>query len=146
MKFVPNILFILAVTLITIPCLAKRPKKEKPEQNIIELIKEEKEEEKTDHTLSGGYHPNPVILAGVGQIMNGALSIASNPHSRPNIGHSVASMIHGIMSIVIEKVAHKKIDIADRQALEDCFEQVYADINKEITEIIATKNLADFYN
>ena len=139
MNFVRCTTFVLLAGLATIPCSAKRPKKEKPQQNNVEKIVEEVQQD--DHTLSGGYRPNPVILAGVGQIMNGALNIAQDPHSRPNIGHSIASMIHGIMSIVIEKVANKKIDVTDHQALEDCFGELSSDISKEITEIIIHKNL-----
>lgn len=140
MKFVSCITLVLLVLLITPPTLAKRPKKEKPQQNTQNV------EESIEQTDSQGYRPNPVILAGVGQIMNGALSIAQDPHSRPNVGHSVAHMIHGIMSIIIEKVANKKINLNDWDAVEECFNDLCIDISKEITEIIETKNLAIPYN
>ena len=141
MKCAPYAAIIFMTTTIATPCLAtKRPKKEKPKPNHIEKIVNESEQE--DNTLSGGYHPNPAILAGVGQILNGALTIAQNPHSRPNVGHSVASMIHGIMSIIVEKIAHKRIDPADRQALQDCCNEVCSDMSEEITEIIIAKNFS----
>ena len=127
---------------VTPPTLAKRPKKEKPKHNHTQTQKIED----TDQTLSGGYRPNPVILAGVGQIMNGALSIAQDPHSRPNVGHSIAHMIHGIVSIIIEKVANKKIDLNDKEELEEYLNSLPADISKEIIEIIETKNLLISYN
>jgi hypothetical protein len=127
------------ITTLAVPCLAKRPKKEKPKHNNTANVVKETEQE--DDTLSGGYHPNPAILAGVGQILNGALTIAQNPHSRPNVGHSVASMIHGIMTIIVEKIAHKRIDPVDRKALQDCCNEVCSDISKEITEIIIQKKL-----
>lgn len=131
---------IVMITTITTPCLAiKKPKKEKPQHNTIENVVKEIEQE--DDMLSGGYHPNPAVLAGVGQILNGALTIAQNPHSRPNVGHSVANMIHGIMTIIVEKIANKRIDSSSLQALQDCCNEACVDISKEITDIIIAKSL-----
>src|SRR5579863_1650015 len=117
MKLISYAAIIIMITTLSTQLLAQKPKHQKQQQNAIEEI----DETSDTTTAAHGYQPNPIVLAGVGQIMNGALSIAQNPHSRPNIGHSVASMIYGIMSIIIEKVAHKKIDINDHQALEECF-------------------------
>jgi hypothetical protein len=133
MKRACSMSLIVAASLIASPIFAKRPK-QKPKQNNSQKTTESEEIE------SHGYHPNPVILAGVGHIMNGALNIAQDPHSRPNVGHSVASMIYGIMSIVIEKVANKKIDMNDPEALEECLNELCDSISNEITEIIITKN------
>jgi hypothetical protein len=129
-----SILLVSVITFATTPILAKRPK-HKPKPCAAQKITEQEDDEK--HV----YQPNPIVLNGVGQIMNGALSIAQDPHNRPNIGHSVASMIHGIMSIIVEKFAHKKIDIEDLQALQDCCDEVCSDISREITEIIIAKGL-----
>jgi len=139
MKFVPYAAIIAITTTLAVPSFAKRPKKEKPKHNNTTNIVKEIEQE--DDTLSGGYHPNPAILAGVGQILNGALTIAQNPHSRPNVGHSVASMIHGIMTIIVEKIANKRIDSSSLQALQDCCNEACVDISKEITDIIIAKSL-----
>jgi len=137
MKSVSLIFLVSNLLLITVPCLSKP--KDKPQHNNSQkndILNEYEEEFKEPQ----GYQPNPVILEGVGQIMNGALSIAQNPHSRPNIGHSVAAMIYGIMRIIVEKIAHKKMHPAHVKALEECCDEIYADISKEITEIIVTKN------
>jgi len=98
-------------------------------QEIQQISNEQPEKE---------YRPNPAILEGVGQIVNGALSIAQNPHSRPNLGLSIANMIHGIIRIIIEKIAHKKnVEIA--QLLDEDFNGICEEITREITEIIVTK-------
>lgn len=134
MKFMSSMLLLSVITFATTPIVAKRPK-QKPKPCAAQKNSEQEEIEK--HC----YQPNPIILNGVGQIMNGALSIAQDPHNRPNIGHSVASMIHGIMSIIVEKVAHKRIDSNDLQALKECCDEVCSDISREITEIIIAKGL-----
>jgi hypothetical protein len=135
MKRMPFIMLVCMSILATTPCWAKRPKKEKkPKHQKVTIPKEEKEPKEPRI-----YQPNPVVLAGVGQIVNGALSIAQDPHSRPNIGHSIAHMIHGIMSIIVEKIANKKIEICDKEVIEECLNQLCTDIRNEITEIIATK-------
>jgi hypothetical protein len=136
MKSVSPIFLALSFLLLSFPCIGK---KEKPQYNVSQkndILNEYEEEFKEPQ----GYQPNPVILDGVGQIMNGALSIAQNPHSRPNIGHSVAAMIYGIMKIIVEKVAHKKMNPEHLKALEECCDEICADMSKEITEIIVTKN------
>lgn len=135
MKSITFILLVSGTTLIAISCFAKRPK-HKPKDNTSQNV-ENQEEKETHH-----YQPNPIVIAGVGQIMNGALSIAQDPHNRPNIGHSIAHIIHGIMSIIVEKVAHKKIDVYNQQALQDCLDEVCSDMSKEITEIIITRFLS----
>jgi len=130
------IVLVCAATLLSISCFAKRPKKEKPQHDHTQKI-DDIENQKEPRV----YQPNPVVLAGVGQIMNGALSIAQDPHSRPNVGHSIAHIIHGILTIIIEKIANKKIDMHDRESIEECFNELCGDISNEITEIIASKNL-----
>ncbi len=135
MKAISLIFLASSLLLITFPCASKS--KEKPQHNASsenDLFEEYQEEE------PHAYQPNPVILDGVGQIMNGALSIAQNPHSRPNIGHSVAAMIYGIMRIIVEKITHKKMHPDHLKALEECCDEICTDISKEITEIMATKN------
>lgn len=136
MKFMSSILLISAI-FTTTPILAKKPKHKPKPCCTTQANSEQEEEEFEKHS----YQPNPIILNGVGQIMNGALSIAQDPHNRPNIGHSVASMIHGIMSIIVEKVAHKRINSDDLQALKECCDEVCSDISREITEIIIAKSL-----
>jgi hypothetical protein len=136
-----SLLSLCCITLATTASLAKKPK-QKPHPYPSQKISakdQESDDDDDDNQVHHSYNPNPVVLAGVGQIMNGALSIAQNPHSRPNLGHSIAHMIHGIMSIIVEKVANKKIDITDRQALQNCCDEVCSDISQEITEIIIAK-------
>lgn len=142
MKYISLLILAYTVPFMSI-CLAdnKRPK-HKPKQNIEQNInnqKNETDEEQEGNTEQTQYRPNPVVLAGVGHIMNGALSIAQNPHSRPNLGHSIASILHGIMSIIVEKVARKNVDINDKQALEECLNEICSDMSEELTEIIVKR-------
>lgn len=83
-----------------------------------------------------GYHPNPVVLTGVSHIMNGALNIAQDPHSRPNVGHSIASIVHGIATIIIEKLARRKIALKNWHILEQCYNEACRDICNQITHIM----------
>jgi hypothetical protein len=77
-----------------------------------------------------------VILNGVGQIMNSAMSIAQDPHNRPNLGHSIIAMIHGILSIIVEKIAQKKLDRANAKKIEACVKKLCIDLNNEINNMI----------
>jgi hypothetical protein len=146
MKPLSLIALFCGITLVTTTCLA-RPKKEKPpKQNIQQIIENEQtsdDDESAEDILTSDhpYRPNPVVMAGVGAIMNGALQIAQNPHSRPNLGHSIASMIHGIMTIIVEKIAKRDINLDDSQAVEECLRELSLDLGEEITEIIITKKL-----
>lgn len=136
MKSITSVL-LSGLFLITIDCAAKKEKLEKQQQQTDAPNLDNSLEEYDEPHV---YRPNPVILDGVGQIMNGALSIAQNPHSRPNIGHSVAAMIYGIMKIIVEKVAHKKMHPDHLKILEECCDEISADMSKEITEIIIAKS------
>lgn len=129
MKPILITVLVCATVLITATSFAKRPK-HKPKQSTSQETEEQKE--------SHPYQPNPVVLAGVGQIMNGALAIAQDPHNRPNIGHSVASMIHGIITIIIEKLARKNMSVVDWQVLEECYNEVCSDVNREIANLMET--------
>ncbi len=140
-------LILLVCTIVSIAsiqtCLGRE--KHKPKQNSSQYNKfqddnDDNNDRNDTEKQSTGYQPNPIILAGVGQIMNGALNIAQDPHSRPNIGHSVANIIHGIMKIIIEKVAHKNITINNLEELENCFEEVYSEVTKKIIDIIDNEN------
>jgi len=135
---------VIATTLTTTS--VARPKKEKqPQQSTHHVLvnqKESDDESQQDMLLSDQpYRPNPVVMAGVGAIMNGALQIAQDPHNRPNLGHSIASMVHGIITIVIEKIAKRNVDINDPQAVEECLRELSLDLEEEIIELIITKKL-----
>jgi hypothetical protein len=135
----------MVIATITTFCLARPKKEKKPKQNTPYVIKNETESDdgsQQDMLLSDHiYRPNPVVMAGVGAIMNGALQIAQDPHNRPNLGHSIASMVHGIITIVIEKMAKRNVDINDPQAIEECLRELSLDLGEEITELIITKQL-----
>lgn len=135
MKSMPSLFLISSLLLTTLTCLSK---KEKPVENISSKNDLLEEYQKLDEPRI--YQPNPVILNSVGQLMNGALSIAQDPHNRPNIGHSVAAMIHAIICIIVEKLAHKKMDPNHLKAFENCCDEICSDMNKEIAEIIVTKS------
>lgn len=103
----------------------KKPKnKPKPQVSPDDL----EEQDNDKH----GYRPNPVVLTGVSHIMNGALNIAQDPHSRPNVGHSIASIVHGIVTIIIEKLARRKIALKDWHILEQCYNEACRDIGNQI--------------
>lgn len=106
------------------------PAKRLPYKAKHRLILKKKQEK------SGHYQPNPIVLAGVGEIMNGALSIAQDPHNHPQVGHSVANMVHGIATIIIEKIAHKKLTSDDKNALQECCNEVSSDLSEEIIDMI----------
>ena len=121
MKRISLIVLTCNILLITIPCFArKKPKKEKPPKYTISQQNDMPQEYEELH----GYRPNPIVLQGVGQIMNGALSIAQDPHNRPNIGHSVAGMLYGIMTIMVEKMAHKKCDRTTLKKLKSFIQRI----------------------
>lgn len=94
------------------------------------------------------YEPNPAILTGVGQIVDGALSIAQDPHNRPNIGYSVGNMVHGIINIIVAKLAKNKIKIksqlldeyideySNAEELNECIENLLVTIDEEIIDEI----------
>ncbi len=137
---------IVIATTITAPSLARPKKEKKPKLQTHQKIEKQKESDdesqQEDMLLSDQpYRPNPVIMAGVGAIMNGALQIAQDPHNRPNLGHSIASMVHGIMTIVVEKIAKRDMDINNAHAMEECLRELSVDLEEEITEIISTKQL-----
>ncbi len=116
----------LILTLITSPIFAKRPKKEKPPKEPRPALTHEQKQ---------------AIVSNVAQVMGGVCTIVQDPHNHHNIGLSVANMIHGLMSIIVEKFAHRNIDLNDEAALQECLNELHEDITKEITEIIITRNM-----
>ena len=129
MKSTTITIIFLFTALVLTPALAREPKHNNPkEYTPLEA----------DNPTSGGYQPDPVILTGVGQIVNGALSIAQDPHSRPNIGYSVANMVHGIMNIIVAKIAHKqtRFNSQELQELHEYLAELFETTTEEITEII----------
>lgn len=117
---------LLIFTLITTPIIAKRPKKEKPPKEPRPALTQEQKQ---------------AIVSNVAQVMGGVCTIVQDPHNHHNVGLSVANMIHGLMSIIIEKFAHRKIDLNSEAAIQECFNELHEDITKEITEIIITRNM-----
>ena len=81
------------------------------------------------------------IAAGVTQLMGGVLTIVQDPHNKHNIGNSIATILHGIINIIVEKVGKRKIDFNDNDAVQECIEQVCQEINDQIAEIIITRAL-----
>ena len=116
----------LILTLITTPIIAKRPKKEKPPKEPRPALTQEQKQ---------------VIVSNVAQVMGGVCTIVQDPHNHHNVGLSVANMIHGLMSIIIEKFAHRNIDLNNEIALQECFDELGEDITQEITEIIVTRDM-----
>jgi hypothetical protein len=135
MKYL-SLLFAIIFSTFATTSLAKRPKKPKQKPHMSEQIVYE--DEYHEASESHVYNPNPAIIAGVGKIMDGALSIAQNPHHRPNIGHSVANIIHGIISIIVEKLAHKRSSLT-AQDIEDVLEEICSQISEDITHVIITR-------
>ncbi len=117
---------LIITTLLTIPTLAKRPKKEKPPKEPRPALTHEQKQ---------------VIAANVAQVVGGICTIAQDPRNPHNIGNSVATMVQGLINIIVEKFARKKINIYDAQTIEESLALLSDDLSKEITEIIITKNL-----
>ncbi|HLW72640.1 MAG TPA: hypothetical protein VKR54_01185 [Candidatus Babeliales bacterium] len=126
MTFVSFKQMLIIALLITSPILGKRPKKEKPPKQPRPALSQEQKQ---------------AIVSNVAQVMGGVCTIAQDPHNPHNIGNSVASMIHGLINIIVEKFAHRNININDAQAMEKYLNELCHDISAEITEIIITKKL-----
>src|SRR4030095_7548686 len=122
MKSFKNILVILLLTGVLIN--AKRPPKE-PKDPKAPLTCEQKQ----------------AIAAGVTQLMGGVLTIVQDPHNKHTIGNSIATILHGIINIIVEKIGKRKIDFNDNDAVQECIEQVCQEINDQIAEIIITRGL-----
>lgn len=123
---------LITITLITttLICQAQTREPHRKQENNYSSI------DTTNDIKPQTYRPNPVILNGVGQIMNGAMSIAQNPHNRPNLGHSIISMIHGILSIIVEKIAQKKLDRANAKKIEASVKKLCIELSNEINNMI----------
>ena len=117
---------LIITVLITIPILAKRPKKEKPPKEPRPALT---------------YEQKQIIAANVAQVMGGICNIAQDPRNPHNIGNSVATMIQGLINIIVEKFARKKINLNDILLEEESLSLLCNEISKEVTEIIITKNL-----
>ena len=126
MNFVSYKRILLIALLITAPLFGKKPRKEKPPKEPKPALTQEQKQ---------------VIVANVAQVMGGICTIVQDPHNPHNIGNSIGSMIHALINIIVEKLAHRTININDTQSIEQCINGLREDISKEITEIIITKNL-----
>lgn len=124
MNFISCKRILLITLVITTPVFGKRPKKEKPPKEPKPALTQEQKQ---------------VIVANVAQVMGGICTIVQDPHNPHNIGNSIGSMIHALINIIVEKLAHRSININDTQTIEQCINELREDINKEITEIITTK-------
>lgn len=117
---------LIIVMLPATSTFAKRPRKEKPPKQPRPALSQEQRD---------------VIVSNVGQVMGGLCAIAQDPHNHHNIGISIASMIHALITIIVEKFAHRTINFNDAEAIEQCLNELGIDISKDITEIIITRNL-----
>jgi hypothetical protein len=119
-------IFLTITLLMTIPTLSKRPKKEKPPKEPKPALTHEQKQ---------------AIVSNVAQVMGGVCTIVQDPHNHHNVGLSVANMIHGLMSIIVEKLAHRNIDLHDELAIQEYLDTLREDMSEEITQIIITKNM-----
>lgn len=106
---------------------------------LMDAKKEPKEAKEPKTPLT--YEQKQAIAAGVTQLMGGVLTIVQDPHNKHNIGNSIATILHGIINIIVEKVGKRKIDFNDNDAVQECIEQVCQEINDQIAEIIITRAL-----
>jgi len=118
--------FLITIILFTASMNAKRPKKEKPPKEPRPALSQEQKQ---------------AIVSNVAQVMGGVCTIVQDPHNHHNVGISVANMIHGLVSIIVEKFAHRHINIDGETATEEYINQLSQDITQEITEIIVTRNM-----
>jgi hypothetical protein len=114
MKLLKSIIVIMALTCISID--AKRPPK-LPKEPKTPLSSEQKQ----------------AIVAGAAQVMSSVLTIVQNPHDKHNVGNSVASILHGFINILVEKIGKRKIDFNDIDAIEECIEQICQELSEHIT-------------
>jgi|GEM_PF-2125610 len=120
-----NTLLVIA-TITTASTFCKRPRKEKPPKQPRPALSQEQKE---------------IIGSNIAQVMGGLCTIAQDPHNHYTLGTSIASMIHALINIIVEKFAHRTKKISCKQDLELYLNELYLEISKEITEIIITKNL-----
>jgi hypothetical protein len=125
MKFVSFNRMILIALLTTAPIFTKKPRKEKPPKEPRPALTQEQKQ---------------AIVANVAQVMGGICTIAQDPHNHHNIGTSIGTMISALINIIVERFAHRSIDLNDVQAVQDCFNELREDISKEITKIIINKS------
>lgn len=115
---------ILIATFINIPLSAKRPPKPpKPPRVSKPLTAEQKQ----------------VIVGGVAQIMGGVCNIVQDPHNPHHIGSSVAQMLQGLITIIIEKLANRNIELTDTYAIKKCLKDICHEVHEQISEIIMSE-------
>lgn len=110
--------------LIIVPAFAKRPPREKPAKEPRPALTQEQKQ---------------IIAANIAQVMGGVCTIVQDPHNPHNIGNSVATMVHGLINIIVEKFARKNTPLA--WPTTKSLNTFCDDLSKEITEIIITQNL-----
>ena len=115
---------IVIMTLICMPIDAKRPPKP-PKEPKTPLTAEQKQ----------------AIINSAAEVVGGILTIAQNPHNAHNVGNSIANILRGLINIIVERLSHKKINLDDTHAIEECFTELYKEISGEITEIMRTKKI-----
>ena len=124
---IPSLKTLLIIILITTaPIMGKRPKKEKPPKQPKPALTQEQKQ---------------VIVANVAQVVGGLCTIAQDPRNPHNVGNSVGSMVQGLINIIVEKFAHRKINNNDMQMIQEYLDELNKDISKKISMIIITKNL-----
>ena len=124
MKFISFNSLLIIVALTSASTFTKRPPREKPVKPPKQELSQEQKQ---------------IILANVAQVMNGVCTIAQDPRNPHTIGTSIATMIHALINIIIEKLAKRTITINNSDSLEDYINQIADEISKEITEIIIAK-------
>ena len=118
--------FFISSFLITASISAKRPKKEKsPKEPRPSLTQDQKQ----------------AIVSNVAQVMGGVCTIVQDPHNHHNVGLSVANMIHGLVSIIVEKFAQRKIALRHEIITQNELDELSKNITEEITEIIIKKKM-----
>jgi hypothetical protein len=122
MKSLKNLIAIIVLTCI--PIDAKRPPKP-PKEPKTPLTAEQKQ----------------AIVAGAAQVMGGVLTIVQDPHNKHNVGGSVATMLQGIINIIIQKIGNRKINLNDTDAIEEYIDQICQELDEEISEIMRTKKI-----
>ena len=113
---------IVIMILICMPIDAKRPPKP-PKEPKQPLTAEQKQ----------------AIINGAAEVVGGILTIAQNPHNAHNVGNSIATILRGLINIIVEKLSHKKINLDDIHAIEAYRNELYQEIGQHITKMIRSK-------
>ena len=79
------------------------------------------------------------VLAGVAHVAGNVGNIIKDPHNSQNVGGSIASMIAGIINIVIAAIKNRTLDLNDEEAIRKHLIDFYQPLCEQIADEVVTK-------